>query len=223
MPSRPDVVERYLRRALPGGAASAPERRFAQAGELRTGVKSRKWLRFTARHAVRTNRPEFHWEARVRVAPLVAITVRDALEGGRGSGEVRLGPLRVASDAGTMPMHAGALHRYLAEAPWYPALLASERVRWSGIDERRALAELADGDVAVALEFRFSAEGDVVGMYTPARWGKFEDGYRQEAWEGHFFEPTLHAGERIPAAGDVGWYDGGAWQAVWRARVEPQR
>jgi hypothetical protein len=138
-----------------------------------------------------------------------------------GSGRVQLGPLPLGSDAGTMQMHSGALHRYLAEAVWYPAALSSGRVQWSAIDERRALARLTDADVEVSLEFRFGAAGDVEAIHTPARWGKFEGGYRQREWEGHFFDYGLREGERLPARGEVGWYDEGRWQAVWRGRVEP--
>ena len=221
MADRPGVVERYLERALPRGAPAATDRRFTQAGSLRTGVRTNRWLDFTAHHQVRTDRPEFHWEARVRLLPLVALRVTDALADRRGSGRVALGPLRLGGDAGTMEMHSGALHRYLAEAVWYPAVLASDRVRWSAIDERRARAEIADGDVAVSLEFRFDAAGDVAAIYTPARWGSFDGGYRQCAWEGHFSGVALRGGERIPAAGEVGWYEGGEWQAVWRGNVQP--
>jgi hypothetical protein len=55
--------------------------------------------------------------------------------------------------------------RYLAEAVWLPtALLPVNGVRWSPIDENRALATLqGDDDVSVSLEFRFE-NNDVVGV-----------------------------------------------------------
>jgi hypothetical protein len=99
--------------------------------------------------------------------------VTDRLMGSAGSGEVRLFGIRLASDAGTPEMHAGALHRYLAEAVWFPgALWPSERLTWQPIDDARALAILTDASTSVSLEFRFDAAGDVASIFTPGRWGK---------------------------------------------------
>ena len=64
------------------------------------------------------------WNARVEVAPLLHVRVCDALVEGRGSGHVSLlSAFTVSSDSGTPEMNAGSLHRYLAEAVWYPVAL----------------------------------------------------------------------------------------------------
>jgi hypothetical protein len=194
--------------------------RIAQRGELRTGTRSRLWMPFEATHEARAGMPAFSWNAKVRLAPFVHLQVRDRLEGGVGSGEVCLFGVRMARDAGTMQMHSGALHRYLAEAVWYPwALRPSSFLRWSAVDARSALATLEDRGVSVSLEFRFDAEGDVAAIYTPARWGKFGRGYRQLPWEGHFRGYVERAGVRVPGEGDVGWHVEGEWQAVWRGHI----
>jgi hypothetical protein len=96
--------------------------RFAQRGELRTEVDAQRWLRFEASHMVTPLVPGFLWDARVRMAPLLHVRVRDALMQGEGSGEVALlSALRVSSAAGGMAVNSGSLHRFLAEAVWYPA------------------------------------------------------------------------------------------------------
>jgi hypothetical protein len=123
----------------------------------------------------------------------------------------------VASDAGTPQMNSGSLHRFLAEAVWYPsALVPSDTLRWSGIDDGRALATLTHGGTTVSLEFRFNPAGDVAGIYTPARWGRFGGGYEERPWEGHFSAYEPRAGFLVPTQGDVGWHVDGAWQCVWR-------
>src|SRR5690606_39033748 len=115
---------------------------------------------------------------------------------------------------------SGSLHRYLAEAVWYPnALMPSANLQWSGVDERRALATLTSHGTAVALEFRFAGTGEVSGIYTPARWGKFKEGYVQRPWEGHFHSYREWSGVVVPTEGDVGWYVDGTWRCVWRGRI----
>jgi hypothetical protein len=181
----PPPVERYLRWAL-STAKHIQEVRIRQTGFLRTDVRSERWMPFEAEHIVVPPATGFVWNARVTVAPLLHVRVRDALIEGRGSGQVSLlSAFTVAADGNTPEMNSGSLHRYLAEAVWYPtALLPSSKLQWTAIDATKALATLTDRDVSVSLEFRFAATGDVTGIYTPARWGKFTEGYKQVPWEG---------------------------------------
>ena len=117
-------------------------------------------------------------------------------------------------------MNSGALHRYLAEAVWYPtALLPSAKLRWTAIDDDTALATLTDNEVSVALEFRFNATGEVASIFTPGRWGKFEGGYKQVPWEGHFRTYVTRDGMIVPSEGEVGWYSDGAWRSIWKGTV----
>jgi hypothetical protein len=120
----------------------------------------------------------------------------------------------------TPEMNSGSLHRYLAEAVWYPtALLPSEKLHWTEIDATRAIATLTEHDLCVSLEFRFAASGEVTGIYTPARWGSFPEGYRQVPWEGHFGAYREWDGVFVPSEGDVGWYIDRRWQPVWKGSV----
>ena len=69
-----------------------------------------------------------------------------------------------------------SLHSFLAKAIWsLTALLPSERLRWSTIDDNKECATLTAHGVTVSLEFRFNAEGEVVGIFKPVRWGSFGD------------------------------------------------
>jgi hypothetical protein len=221
LPELPAPVRQYLERI---DESSGPGIRMQQRGELRTGLRTRRWMRFTASHFARGDRPEFHWRARVRLAAALSLTVVDRLEGGTGSGEVRFLGLRVACASGGLAMNAGSLHRYLAEAVWYPdALRPSDALRWAAKGDRSAVATLTAGGVSVSLEFRFDAAGDVVAVHTPARWGKFGREYREVPWEGHFGDYALVDGVRVPREAEVGWYDGGRLELVWKGRIEAIR
>jgi hypothetical protein len=103
---------------------------------------------------------------------------------------------------------------------WYPtALLPSDKLRWSALDDTRALATLEDHGVTVSLEFRFGPSGEVTAIHTPARWGSFDGGYRQLPWEGHFHNYEERDGITVPMAADVGWYVDGALRTVWRGQI----
>lgn len=216
----PAPVARYLEWALPHRQQIGLIR-LRQTGILRTVVHRERWMAFEAEHIAAPRPVGFVWNARVAIAPLLHLRVRDAFVAGQGSGQVSLlSALTVAADAGTPEMNAGSLHRFLAEAVWYPtALLPSTKLSWSAIDDHKALATLIECGVRVSLEFHFADTGQVTGVYTPARWGRFEGGYKQLPWGGRFRSYEEQQGVRVPMEGEAGWYLADEWRAVWRGRI----
>jgi hypothetical protein len=219
--SVPAPVARYLRWAITEHSGMRTVR-LHQVGTLRTDPESARWMAFEAEHVAAPRAIGFVWNADVTVMPFVHIRVRDVLLDGEGSGQVSLlSAFPLASDAATPEMNSGSLHRFLGEAVWYPtALLLSAQLRWTAIGANAASATLTDHGTSVSLEFRFADSGEVVGIYTPARWGRFEGGYRQRPWEGHFRRYRIVEGVRVPSEGDVGWYVDDHWQPVWRATID---
>lgn len=217
----PAPVAAYFAHVLRKDQPAIRLARFRQAGELRTEASGTRWLRFDADAVVSPLAVGFVWEARVAMAPLLHLRVRDALVGGAGSGRVDLlSAFPVASAEGDPRLTSGALHRYLAEGVWYPtALLPRPGLRWSAVDAHAAVATLTHSGVTVSLEFRFDAAAEVAGIYTPARWGRFGGSYRQAPWEGHFRNYVHRYGMLVPSEGDVGWYVERRWRSVWRAKV----
>jgi hypothetical protein len=218
----PLPVARYLRRALPAERAPISGVSLRQRGQLRTAAANSRWMTFTASHAAKVGEPGFVWDAQVKVMPFLHIHVVDTLKHGIGAGRVRLmSVLRVGGATGNPELNSGALHRYLAEAVWYPAaLLPSERLTWSALDEFTALATLKEGTTEVALEFRFADDGEVESVFSPGRWGIFDGEYRQKPWEGHFSNYRRIDGVLIPMRGEVGWYTEARLDIVWRGEVE---
>jgi hypothetical protein len=216
----PPPVARYLRLALPSRKA-IQDVRITQAGTLRTDATAERWMAFEAEHLAVPPATGFLWNARVRVALLLHVRVRDALIDGIGSGQVSLmSAFPVSAATGGLEMNSGSLHRYLAEAVWYPsALLPSSQLQWTPIDATKALATLRNDGVSVSLEFRFADSGEVAGIYTPARWGTFGGGYKQMPWEGHFRDYRERDGVMVPTHGEVGWYIEDEWRVVWKGTV----
>lgn len=217
----PPPVRRYLDHVLGAQTRHLRLARYEQRGTLRTSTSSERWMDFTASQFIAPLRTQFIWDAQVIAMPFLHLRVLDSLIEGRGAGQVSLlSAIPVANALGNSEMNSGALHRFLAEAVWYPtALLPSAHLRWEPIDETRALATLSNGDTCVSLEFRFNAQNEVTGIYTPGRWGSFDGGYQQLPWEGRFGEYMESHGLLVPASGEVGWHTGGQWHAVWRGVI----
>ena len=101
----------------------------------------------------------------------------------------------------------------------YPFAALSRGV-WGDLRGQTPLfCSLTESGVTVSLEFRFNTAGEVTGIYTPARWGSFDGGYRQAAWEGHFRTYEDRGGIVVPSEGEVGWYSEGKWLPVWKGRM----
>ncbi len=217
----PAPVARYFERALPRHGGEIRLARLRNAGTLRMSTQSQRWHPFTARQVVVPGVCGFVWDARVAMPLGSHVRVVDSHVDGIGAGRVSLlSAIPAASGRGRPELNSGALHRYLAEAVWYPTALRPESgVRWEARNESTAIAHLDDRGVSVALEFRFNAQGEVESVYSPGRWCRFGDQYRKVPWEGHFRDYEVRQGFRIPAYGEVGWYVGGQWQPVWKGRL----
>ena len=165
----PPPVARYFKHVLFDDQTLIGIARMHQSGMLRTNMKNDTWSSFTAHQIVVPPAAGFIWNAKVGMPLGAHVRVLDSYCAGEGAGRVTiLSAFVVASDAGNPELNSGALHRYLAEAVWYPtALLPQSGVVWNPIDDRSATAILTDSGITVSLEFRFN-EADAVS-YTHLR------------------------------------------------------
>lgn len=218
----PAPVVRYLRHVLSDGQPLIKTVRMQQLGELRTGTDSDSWSAFTASQFVVPAAPGFIWNAKVALPLATHVRVLDSYIRGTGAGRVSLlSAIPIAAESDIAELNAGALHRYLAEAVWYPtALLPGSGVFWRPVDEYTAIATLTDRGITVSLEFRFNNDNEVIAIYSSGRFGRFDGGYRLKPWEGHFRHYFLQDGMRIPRYGEVGWYEGDKLELVWKGRLE---
>ncbi|MFN0122287.1 MAG: DUF6544 family protein [Blastocatellia bacterium] len=201
----PAPVARYFRFALTDGQPLIRRARVHQQGEFRLNDK---WIPFTATQHFAATPPGMIWDADMRMNPLLNVRVRDAYVAGQGSMQVKLLALiPVVNEQGGAELKAGALQRYLAEAVWLPtALLPSDHLQWSAIDEQRALATLTDSGLSVSLEFRFNDVGEIISFYTHGRYYREDDGSNVlQPWAGYLRAYEERSGMRIPLEGGVEW------------------
>ena len=220
--SLPEPVVRYFRHVFVRQAQTARAAQFFQRGTLRVDPKAKRWSRFSATWTVSDDPPAFVWDARIELAPLLHVRVRDSLiDGIIGAGEVRLlSALPLGHDRDKPELNSGALYRYLAEAVWHPhALLPEAGVRWQAIDDEHASASLTAFGMTVTLEFRFNSAGEIVGVYTEDRFGRFDGKYIRYPWEGRFSDYREFDGVRIPSYGEVGWHLPDGWWLFWKGEI----
>ena len=217
----PAPVVRYFREVLRDGQPFVRRVHFNQTGEFLVRPTPDGWRPFTATEHCTALPAGFVWDARIRMAPGLAVRVRDASIGGAGSMRASvLGLFTMLNVEGTPDIAAGALHRYLAEATWFPtALLPSQGVVWTPIDDSSARATLTVASTTVSLEFRFGEDGLVRGVFTPDRARDVSGRGVPTPWQGRWFEYGEHDGMRIPVRGEVEWILPEGPQVYWRGRV----
>jgi hypothetical protein len=115
---------------------------------------------------------------------------------------------------------AGALHRYLAEAVWFPtALLSRHGVVWTPLDESSARATLSVAATTVSLDLHFGDGSLVHRVYTSARAREVEGRAVLTPWQGRFSDYAERDGMRIPLTAEVEWILPEGPQLHWRGRM----
>jgi hypothetical protein len=232
----PPPVQRFFRAVLKDGQPMVAAIDIEHRGTFNLAAEGAdQWQPFTSKQRVTTRRPGFVWDGRVGMLPGIAVHVHDAYVAGEGilhpavMGLVSLTELR-----GTSPEPGGVAHgefmRYLAEAAWYPtALLPSQGVRWTAVDQNWAEATLADGAISVTLLLRFDPQSGVIdSVRAQARGRTVGKNVVMTPWEGRWSDYAERDGLRVPTKGEVAWLAPEGRRAYWRGeltsmRVEPAR
>lgn len=214
----PELVRRYLDRALPNGPPVPRQVRIRQEGEMRQKPGGRLH-RFTAVERFAVDRIAFSWRARFPLAGPIALRVVDSYADGDGTLEVRALGLTVRRQSGP-EIVTGQTLRYLAELPWMPhALMRNRELEWRELDGRTVeVAAYAGGDrLTVCMEF--DGAGDVVRSSSQMRLLEIEKTWVPTPWGGEFRDFALLGGLRIPTRGEVYWdLDEGRF-VYWRGTV----
>lgn len=222
----PAPVVRYFEFALTPGQPLIRTARIEHEGEFR-GSLDAPWSPFTSVQHFSVDPPGFVWDAAIRMGPLMTVRVRDSYLQGVGSMQGKLaGLIPVVNAHGGAELASGSLHRYLAESVWIPtALLPGAGVTWEPIDDNAARATLKDSGVSVSLDFRFNEKGEIVSVYTPARYRDVNGKGVPTPWEGQFREYERMGGVMVPREGEVAWILPEGRLSYWRGRigVEHQR
>jgi len=220
----PDPVLRYFRWAVQDGQPLVRIARVRQVGQFLLQPDLNGWSSFTASQLFTAQPPGFVWDAGIRMAPLVTVRVRDAYDAAGAAGmDAKIASLvTVMSQHATSELDAASLQRFLAEAVWLPtALLPSENLTWSAIDDCTAQATLADprSEKSVSLQFRFGDQGEIVEVYTPCRFREVDGQFEPTPWTGSFRAYEEHDGMMIPMEGDVAWQLPAGPLPYWKGRL----
>lgn len=221
----PPPVQRYFRAVLRDGQPVVTGAVVRHAGQFNLGEAADRWVPFTSHQQVVTRRPGFVWDARMPMAPGLVVHVHDAYVDGEGllrpaiAGLFTLTELRGQGD-----IAIGELMRFFAEAAWYPtALLPSQGVHWTPVDEHTARATLTDGPIRLTLSFRFGADGLISTVHADARGRTVAGRVLPTPWEGRWSDYQWRDGLRVPMQGEVAWLLPDGPRPYWRGSITELR
>lgn len=217
----PEPVARYFSHVLRKDQRIVRMVDLEQRAVFVTDPAARAWRPLMARQHFTTSRPGFVWDARISLAPLTRVSVRDSyVDGIGGTRASLLGVYPVMNTTPSSELNQGALQRYLAEAVWFPtALLPGHGLRWAAIDSHNALATLTDAETTVSLRFTFDDAGDVTTIFTPARYREVHGKYIPTPWTVRCEDYETHGGMRIPVRCTVEWELPDGPLPYWHGRI----
>ena len=227
----PPPVQRFFRAVLKDGQPLVAAVNIEHRGTFNLAAEGTdQWKPFTSTQRAVMRRPGFVWDGRVRMAPGVAVHVHDAYVAGEGIlHPAVLGLVSLTELRGTSAEPGGVAHgefmRYLAEAAWYPtALLPSQGVRWTAMEDNAATATLNDGTVSATLLFRFDAQSGVIeSVRAEARGRTVGKNIVMTPWEGRWSDYAERDGLRVPTRGEVAWITPEGRKPYWRGEVTALR
>ncbi|AZL59547.1 hypothetical protein EI545_12310 [Tabrizicola piscis] len=201
----PDPVRRYFERALIDGQPIIRSARLSMRGRFNMTLTAESWKPFTSDQDVTINRPGFVWDARITIAPGLPIRVTDSYIGGRGRlHPALLGLFPVGTLEGAGDFAKAELMRWFAEGVWYPtALLPSQGVTWTPVDDTSAQARMTDGPLTLSLLFRFGADDLVASIHADARAATVDGVSVMLPWECRMSDYQSQYGMLIPMTGEV--------------------
>lgn len=213
----PDGIRDYVERHT-GGAPAPRLVRLVQRGEMwqRPGARP---MPFTATHELHVGELAFRWRARFPVAPLVALRVLDAYEGGVGRLEARVLGVPVMRQRGP-DVDRGEAIRYLAELAWGPhAMLANPSLDWRELDGGSYEVAAEAGGRRVAVRLELDAAGDLVRTFCPDRPALEGGRVVERPWEGLNLAYGELAGIRMPVRAEVRWLLPEGPFPYWRGEI----
>ncbi len=221
----PPVVQRFFRAALTDGMPIVTSVSISHTGTFNMGESKDNWRAFSSTQAVSTNARGFVWDGRVSMMPGIDVYVHDAYVNGEGLlHPAVIGLFTLTELRGRGDVAEGELMRFFAETAWYPtALLPSQGVRWSPVDDNTADATISDGTIKQTLRFRFSADGLIESGRAQARARTVGKALIPTPWEGRWSGYETTNGMRVPMKGEVAWMLPEGEHPYWRGTVTSLR
>ena len=187
-----------------------------QIGQMKLGLRSTRWLPFTARQTLSVRSSAFAWRARFR--PFGYLSVTDAFENGTGRLDVTaLGFIPLVRTQPISALTRGELMRYLAELAFVPdAILHNRQLRWRVDDATRFSVSAGAGMEAVEVTLSLGRDGRIAGIHAADRPRSVTEPFLPTPWRGHFSDYRQQMGRWIPFAAKVAWVIDGVETLYWR-------
>lgn len=214
----PAPVARFLERSILSGRKPIRTARLEQTGEF---FLNGSWHPLTAHQFITASPPSFVWDARIQMAPLLSVYVRDSYVLGNASMRARMLAFYPLVDQANRPeLKEGALMRYLGEAVWLPSRLApGNGLTWAPVDEGHADATLTADGISVTLRFTIDADGAVTEIYAPGRFRELNGSYIKTPWRVRALGQESKGGVRIMSPAEAEWILPEGAQPYWRGRI----
>jgi hypothetical protein len=214
----PDPVVRYFEFALTPGQPLVRNARFEQVGDF--AMRANCWSPFTAVEYFSVEPRGFLWDARIRLAAMIPLYVRDGYFAGEGAMYGTVAAIApVVNQRGTSQMASGELLRYLAELVLLPtALLPSGGISWKPLDHNTARVTLTDGPTTVSCDVAFSERGEIVRV---SAMRNFADRKLElTPWVGRFSDYRRVNGMMVPMSSEVEWVLPEGPFSYWRGQIQ---
>jgi hypothetical protein len=114
---------------------------------------------------------------------------------------IKAGGLVTVADGVGPTFDQGAALRFLGEIVWFPSAAAAPYITWKPIDDSRAEATIAAGDVRASAVFEFDERGRFVRLTADRYYG----GKTLEKWEIPATAWSTVRGIEIPVRGGAVW------------------
>ena len=219
----PAPVARYFRRVLSPGQPMIRSARITHEGEFRTAPDA-AWSPFESVQHFTAAPAGFVWDARIRMAPLASVRVRDHYFAGSAGMLGKLAALiPVVDEEGGEELAASALHRQLAERVWFPtSLLPSQGVRWEAVDDSTARASLTDSGITVSFTAHFG-DDDLIRRVEMMRYRDVGGTGVPTPFIGYFRDYTRVDGVLVPLESETEWILPEGRFPFWKARITDVR
>lgn len=192
----PEIVQQYFKYALTEGQTYVKQLKLRHGGQFRTS-KKQGWKPIRGEEYFTCSPPGFLW-----IGKLSWFSAVDKYIRGKGNLKVKLFSLFPVVNAQGPTADQGEFFRWLAEAVWFPtALLPSDKLSWTAVDEQSAKVHYQDKDIQVEGTFRFNE----LGQITQFNAKRFMDENRQEQWTTLCRDYRLVDGMHIPYYAEAIW------------------
>lgn len=221
----PAPVQRFFQTVIENGQRIVAAVHVEHTGTFNMSGAADRWRPFTSTQRVVTRRPGFDWNARIVMVPGVPVLVHDAYVEGEGTLHASVfGLVPVAKVLGKGEVAQGELMRFFAEAAWYPtALLPSQNVHWDAVDDHSARATLTEGDLTLALLFRFNDEGLIDSVSAESRAQLVAGVVTHAPWQCRFWNYATRDGMRVPLDGEAAWINPNGLKPYFRGHITQLR